>query len=133
MARGDLRPAPPIDESPDSDALGCASRSAIGPEHLQTRLVDRLEWQHELKTLVGRRLEVSGRAQRFLALDVRPVAFKTEQPGVSGPPGMAALTGSEATEGAALKPLAASRAQGSRAFTFELSSRKCNPFLMSNL
>lgn len=125
VARSDLCPMPLLGK-PANPAV--QDRSFIRADRLQRlkpRLVHRIERQRELKTRLGRRLELPCRFQRLFALELGAVALKAKRqclwqrcgPVQSGP--MQAST--------------ASSAERFRASAFELAAFETNPFAISCL
>ena len=80
VARGDLCPAQPVDELPGAGLKRGSNHSAIGPQPLEARMVDRLERKRGLKALLGGSVELAGRFERPVAIELGAVALETERP-----------------------------------------------------
>jgi hypothetical protein len=124
VARGDLRKTSLVRVHSRARLPRRARRNPLGFEHREPRLVDRLEWQPELKTCDRCRIELAGALQGSFEIELRPVTLETESPhprdrGV--------------TRRRSLELVAASRTEHLRAFAFELAARESNPLIINDL
>ena len=139
-ARLDLRPAPAVLIL----RRGSARIGALRFEPLEPRPVDRLKRELEVKTLLGRGVEVARGPERAITIEVCPVALKTEQSGTGHPrpppirfrqlPAwqdklLPCAKGPPCSVRSKLQRFAAGRAQRFRSFALQLATREGNPFI----
>jgi hypothetical protein len=130
MARSDLRPAAPVRQLSGALMHRPTRGGALGTKPLEPTRVQRFERQRALKPFAGRRVEITRRLQRPLAIEIRAVALEAERSGRMP----TRRTREETTsQSHSLQSLAARGTQRFRAFAFELAAREASPFVLSNL
>src|SRR5439155_19157903 len=81
VARGDLRLAPPVHVPAAAQRRDGARGGPFHLQQLEPPSVDRLERQLRLEARVGRRVQVDGRLERALAIEVETEALEAQGAG----------------------------------------------------
>jgi hypothetical protein len=105
--------------------LDLPSLCTLGLQPVETGPIDGLERQSVLKALVRRGVELAGGQKRPLPFKLGPVALEAERPWLAA---RGSWLASHAPE-----LLTACWAHRLRAFAFELTARKRNPFTINRL
>jgi hypothetical protein len=132
VARGNLRLMPACHERPARDCPR-AYDGAFRFQRRQARVVDWVERQGELEPLLGRRVELAGRFQRFLAFQVLAVALEAQRLSDRPVRAIQRATRTQPAGPGLTKLRATGGAQPLRSFAFQLPALKRNPFAVSRL